>query len=85
MIFAVIRRSVQRVDGAHLGSSRPRNAAPLEEMSQWRRADGNTVSDFIASRLEPHTSRSKDERGTARAARPMSAIKLMLFKHILVK
>ena len=35
-------------------------------MSQWWRAVGNTVSDLTGPRFEPQTSRSRDERVTAR-------------------
>ena len=35
-------------------------------MSQQRRAVGNTVSDLTGPRFEPLTSRSRDERVTAR-------------------
>ena len=42
------------------------NTAPFEEMLQRWRAVGNTVSDLTGSRFEPQTSRSRDERVTAR-------------------
>ena len=42
------------------------NTAPFEEMSQRWRAVGNTVSDLTGPRFEPQTSRSRDERVTAR-------------------
>ena len=47
-------------------SLRPGNTAPFEEMSQRRRAVGNSVSDLTGPRFEPQTSRSRDERVTAR-------------------
>ena len=47
-------------------SLRPGNTAPFEEMSQRWRAVGNTVSDLTGLRFEPQTSRSRDERVTAR-------------------
>ena len=47
-------------------SLRPGNTAPFEEMSQRWRAVGNTVSDLTGPRFEPRTSRSRDERVTAR-------------------
>ena len=47
-------------------SLRPGNTAPFEEMSQRWRAVGNTVSDLTGPRFEPHTSRSRDKRVTAR-------------------
>ena len=47
-------------------SLRPGNTAPFEEMSQRWRAVGNTVSDLTGPRFEPQTSRSRDERVTAR-------------------
>ena len=47
-------------------SLRPGNTAPFEEMSQRWRAIGNTVSDLTGPRFEPQTSRSRDERVTAR-------------------
>ena len=40
--------------------------ALFEEMSQRWQAVGNTVSDLTAPRFEPQTSRSRDERATAR-------------------
>ena len=47
-------------------SLRPGNTAPFEEMSsQWQTVD-NTVSDLIGPRFGPQTSRSNDERVTAR-------------------
>ena len=42
------------------------NTAPFEKMSQRWRAVGNTVSDLTGPRFGPQTSRSKDERVTAR-------------------
>ena len=47
-------------------SLRPGNTAPFEETSQRWRAVGNTVSDLTGPRFEPQTSRSRDERVTAR-------------------
>ena len=47
-------------------SLRPGNTSPFEEMSQRRRAVGNTVSDLIGPRFELQTSRSREERVTAR-------------------
>ena len=44
----------------------PGSTAPFEEMSQQWRAVGNTVSDLTGPRFEPQTSRSRDERVTAR-------------------
>ena len=45
---------------------RPEKAAPFIEMSQRRRAVGNGVSDLTTLKIERHTSRSRDERVTAR-------------------
>ena len=47
-------------------SLRPGNTAPFEEMSQRWLAVGNTVSDLTGQRFESQTSRSRDERITAR-------------------
>ena len=47
-------------------SLHPGNTVPFEEMPQRWRAVGNTVSDLTPPRFEPQTSRSKDERVTAR-------------------
>ena len=47
-------------------SLRPGSRAPFEEMSQRWRAVGSTVSDLTGPRFEPQTSRSRDERVTAR-------------------
>ena len=53
--------------GAHFHVIAPaNNTAPFEEMSQRWRAVGNTVSDLTGPRFEPLTSRSRDERVTAR-------------------
>ena len=49
-------------------SLRPGNTALFEEMLQRWRAVGNTVSDLTGSRFEPQTSRSRNERVTARAS-----------------
>ena len=48
----------------------PGNTASFEEMSQRWRAVNNTVSDLTGSRFEPQTSRSRDERVTARPTKP---------------
>ena len=67
IILAGLRRSVERVGGAHLRVIAPAsNTAPFEEMSQRWRAVGNTVSDLTGPRFERQTSRSRDERVTAR-------------------
>ena len=42
------------------------NTAPFQDMLQRWRAVGKTVSDLTGPRLEPPTSRSRDERITAR-------------------
>ena len=47
-------------------SLHPGNTAPFEEISQRWRAVGNTESDLTGPRFEPQTSRSRDERVTAR-------------------
>ena len=47
-------------------SLRPGNTAPFEKMSQRWRAVGNTVFDLTGPRFKPQTSRSRDERVTAR-------------------
>ena len=44
----------------------PSNTAPFKEMLQRWRAVGNTVSNFTGPKFEPQTSRSRDERVTAR-------------------
>ena len=46
-------------------SLRPGNIASFEQMSQWWRAVGNTVSDLTGLKFEPQTSRSRDNRITA--------------------
>ena len=53
------------VAGRISASLRPGNTAPFEEMSQRRRAVGNTVHQ-TGLRFEPQTFRSRDERVTAR-------------------
>ena len=55
-----------KLAGPISASLRPGNTAPFEEMSQRWRAVGNTVSDLTGPRFEPQTSRSRDERVTAR-------------------
>ena len=40
------------------------NTAPFEETSQQWRVVGKTVSNLTGARLEPQTSRSRDERVT---------------------
>ena len=45
----------------------PGNTASFEEMSQRWRDVGNTVFDLTGPRFEPQTSRSRDERVTARS------------------
>ena len=52
--------------GPFSASLRPGNTASFEEMLQRWRAVNNTVSDLTGPRFEPHTSRSRDERVTAR-------------------
>ena len=47
-------------------SLNPSNTVPFEEMSQRWLAVGNTVSDLTSLRFESQTSRSRDERVTAR-------------------
>ena len=43
-----------------------KKTAPIEEMPQRYGVVGNTVSDLTGPRFEPQTSRSRDERVTAR-------------------
>ena len=45
----------------------PDNTALFEEMWQRWRAGGSSVTDLTGPRFEPHTSRSRDERVTARS------------------
>ena len=66
IVLAVIRRSGNELVGPISASLRPGNTAPFEEMSQRWRSVGNTVSDLTGPRFEPQTSRSRDERVTAR-------------------
>ena len=51
---------------AHLRVFAPGSTVPFEEMSQRWRAIGNTVSNLTDLIFEPRTSRSRDERVTAR-------------------
>ena len=64
--LAVLRQSVKRVYGAHLRVIGLTNIASFEEMLQRRQAVGNTVYNLTCPRFEPYTSRSRDERATAR-------------------
>ena len=52
--------------GPTSASLRPRNTAPFEEMLQRWQAVGNTVSDLTGPRFKLQTSRSRDERVSAR-------------------
>ena len=47
-------------------SLHPGNTVPFEEMSHRWRAIGNAVSDLTGPRFEPQTTRSREERVTAR-------------------
>ena len=58
---------------------RPGNTAPFEEMSQRWRAVGNTVFDLTGLRFEPQTSRSRDERVTARPTGRYNVYVISLF------
>ena len=58
-------------------SLRPGNTAPFEEMSRRWRAVGNTVSDLTGPRFELETSRSRDERVTARPNHKMLKLKYL--------
>ena len=67
IILAVLRQSEQRVGGAHLRVNSPAgNRASFEEMLQRWPDVGNAVFDSTGSRLKSLTSRSVDERVTAR-------------------
>ena len=59
-------KACNKLAGPISASLRPGNTAPFEVISQRWRAVGNTVSDFTGPRFEPQTSRSRDERVTAR-------------------
>ena len=52
--------------GPIFASLRPGNTTPFEEMSQRRRAVGIAVFHLTGRRFESQTSRSTDERVTAR-------------------
>ena len=52
--------------GPTFGSRRPGNTASFEQLSKWWRTVGNTVFDLIGQRFESQTSRSRNERVTAR-------------------
>ena len=61
--------TLKRVTSLRVSSSRyspPSNVTLLEEVLQWWRAVGDTVSDLTDPRFKPQTSRSKDKRVTAR-------------------
>ena len=51
IILVVLRRSVKRVDGAHLHVIGPGSTASFEEISQRRQAVGNTVSNLTGPRF----------------------------------
>ena len=63
-------------------SLRTRNTASFEKMSHWWRAFGNTASDLKGPKFEPQTSRSRDERVTARVARPTGRSLLLVVLNI---
>ena len=69
-IFHYIRcitpKRASQVCGTHFRVIAPGNTVPFEEMWQRWRAVRNTESDLTGPRLEPQTSRSTDERVTAR-------------------
>ena len=56
-------------------SLRPGNIVSFEDKSQRWRAVGNTVSDLTGPRFEPQTSRSRDQRVTARPTESLQIIK----------
>ena len=60
----------------------PGNTASFEEMLQWWRAVGNAVPDLTGPRFEPQTSRSRDERVTARPTALFSEIIYSTTSHI---
>ena len=67
IMHAVIRRSITSFQAeAIYASLRPGNLAPFEKTLQQWLAVGNIVSNLTCSRLEPQTSRSRDERVTVR-------------------
>ena len=57
-------------------SLRLSNTALFEKMSQRWRAVGNTVSDLTGLRFKSCTSRSRNERVTARPAKALNSVDL---------
>ena len=65
-------------------SLRQGNTDPFEEMSQRWRAVGNTVFDLTGPRFEAQTSRSRDERVTARPTGRSLGFSLVFILNILL-
>ena len=63
-------RRVTSLAGPISASLCPGNAAPFKEMLQQWRAVGKTLFNLTGPRFEPQTTRSRDERVTARPAGP---------------
>ena len=70
------KRVTIELEGLISASLLPGNTDPFEEMSQRRRAAGDTASDLIGPNFETQASRSRDERVTAQLTRFQ---KLMVF------
>ena len=60
----------------------PGQHSSFEEMTQRWRAVGNIVSDFTCPRFKPHTSRSTDERVTARPTLNLDLLGLLISSNI---
>ena len=59
------------------------NTAFFEEMSQLWQAVGNIVSDLTGSGFKPQTSRSRDERVTARPTGVFDNMKRLIYCNLL--
>ena len=66
VLYGITPKRISEFAGPNSESLRTSNTAPLEEMLPRWRAVGNTVANLTGSRFEPQTSRSRDERITAR-------------------
>ena len=66
IILAVYVETCNGLAGPISASLRKGNTAPFEEMLQWWRAVGNTVSNLTDPRFKPRTPRSRNELVTAR-------------------
>ena len=79
IIFAAFRQSLERVFWAHLLVIAPWQHSSFQRNAVGWRAFGNISSDLIDLRIEPQTSRSRNERIAAQlTARSLAEMELEL-------